>query len=282
MVTGSSEPVLYIVPTPIGNLDDISQRCLAVLSEADLIACEDTRHSSRLLDHYSIKTPLTALHDHNERGKSDWIVSRLEEGTSIALISDAGTPLISDPGYHLVNKVREAGFRVSPLPGACAAITALSASGLPTDQFTFVGFLPAKSGQKKGKLQELVAETATLIFYESPHRILATLEDMRDVLGEREVVLAREITKTYETFLNGSFDELLDALNNDSNQQRGEMVLMVSGADKREVNATLAGLDTMIKSSLKYLGVKQTSSLLSDITGLRKKEIYQRALEISE
>lgn len=253
-----------------------------MLNEADLIACEDTRHSGRLLDHYAIKTALTALHDHNERGKSDWIVQQLQEGNTVALISDAGTPLISDPGYHLVNKVREAGFRVSPLPGACAAVAALSASGLPTDYFSFIGFLPAKSSQRKNKLNEHLSDTSTLIFYESPHRILPCLVDMNEVFGGRKVVLAREVTKTYETFLSGTFEKLIETLEEDSNQQRGEMVVMVQGADKREVSASLAGLDSMIKSSLKYLGVKQTSALLSEITGLRKKEIYQRALELSE
>ncbi|GLQ33245.1 16S rRNA (cytidine(1402)-2'-O)-methyltransferase [Litoribrevibacter albus] len=274
--------VLYIVPTPIGNLDDITTRSLQVLSDVDLIACEDTRHSHRLLDHYSIKTALTALHEHNERGKADWLVQQLSEGKNIALISDAGTPLISDPGYHLVNRVREAGFRVVPLPGACAAITALSASGLPTDDFRFIGFLPAKSGQRKKVLQNLSSETSTLIFYESPHRILDSLTDVLDVLSDREAVLARELTKTFETFVTGAVSELIGALEEDTNQQRGEMVLMVKGIDKQAVTTELADLDTMIMASLKYLGVKQTSALLSELTGVRKKEIYQRALEIAE
>ncbi|MFC3153548.1 16S rRNA (cytidine(1402)-2'-O)-methyltransferase [Litoribrevibacter euphylliae] len=274
--------VLYIVPTPIGNLDDMTNRSLQVLKDVDLIACEDTRHSARLLDHYSIKTSLTALHDHNERGKADWLVQQLIEGKNIALISDAGTPLISDPGYHLVNKVRDAGYRVVPLPGACAAITALSASGLPTDDFRFIGFLPAKSSQRKKMLQSLSSETTTLIFYESPHRILDCLKDVLEILSDRRVVLARELTKTFETFLSDTVSELIRCLENDSNQQRGEMVLMVKGAEKQAVTTELGDLDSMIQSSLKYLGVKQTSALLSDITGLRKKEIYQRALELSE
>jgi len=281
MSTSASTAVLYIVPTPIGNLEDITQRSLTVLSEVDLIACEDTRHSHRLLDHYSIKTPLTAMHDHNERGKAEWLVTQLSEGKDIALISDAGTPLISDPGFHLVNKVRDAGFNVVPLPGACAAITALSASGLPTDEFRFVGFLPAKSSQRKSSMEVLLSETSTLIFYESPHRILNTLEDLLSVLGDRRIVLARELTKTFETFLCDSVSEVIQIMKQDSNQQRGEMVLLVDGAEK-SAKTELAEMDVMIKASLKYLGVKQTSSLLSDITGVRKKEIYQRALELSE
>lgn len=281
MSTSASTAVLYIVPTPIGNLEDITQRSLKVLNEVDLIACEDTRHSHRLLDHYSIKTALTAMHDHNERGKADWLVTQLSEGKDIALISDAGTPLISDPGFHLVNKVRDAGFKVVPLPGACAAIAALSASGLPTDEFRFVGFLPAKSSQRKSSMEALLSETSTLIFYESPHRILNTLEDLESVMGDRRIVVARELTKTFETFLCASVSDVIREMKADSNQQRGEMVLLVHGAEK-SAKTELADMDVMIKASLKYLGVKQTSSLLSDITGVRKKEIYQRALELSE
>jgi len=281
MSTSASTAVLYIVPTPIGNLEDITQRSLKLLNEVDLIACEDTRHSHRLLDHYSIKTALTAMHDHNERGKADWLVTQLSEGKDIALISDAGTPLISDPGFHLVNKVRDAGFKVVPLPGACAAIAALSASGLPTDEFRFVGFLPAKSSQRKSSMEALLSETSTLIFYESPHRILNTLEDLESVMGDRRIVVARELTKTFETFLCASVSDVIQEMKADSNQQRGEMVLLVHGAEK-SAKTELADMDVMIKASLKYLGVKQTSSLLSDITGVRKKEIYQRALELSE
>jgi len=281
MSTSASTAVLYIVPTPIGNLEDITQRSLKLLNEVDLIACEDTRHSHRLLDHYSIKTALTAMHDHNERGKADWLVTQLSEGKDIALISDAGTPLISDPGFHLVNKVRDAGFKVVPLPGACAAIAALSASGLPTDEFRFVGFLPAKSSQRKSSMEALLSETSTLIFYESPHRILNTLEDLESVMGDRRIVVARELTKTFETFLCASVSDVIQEMKADSNQQRGEMVLLVHGAEK-SAKTELADMDVMIKASLKYLGVKQTSSLLSDITGVRKKEIYQRALELSD
>ena len=275
------QTALYIVPTPIGNLEDITQRSLSVLSEVDLIACEDTRHSGRLLSHYAIKTSLTALHQHNERQKAEWIVSQLEQGKSIALISDAGTPLISDPGYFLVAQVRASGFAVIPLPGACAAITALSASGLATDRFTFEGFLPAKSGPKKSRLEGMLKDTATLIFYESPHRIIATLNDMSEVFGDRKMVLARELTKTFETFLEGSIAEVLALVEGDPNQQKGEMVLMVAGYEKPSDEATSIDVDSMILASLKYLGVKQVSALVSELTGLRKKDIYQRALDLN-
>lgn len=193
-------PTLYIVPTPIGNLADITQRAIEVLSNVDIIAAEDTRHTGKLLSHFNIQTKTFALHDHNEQQKAQVLVEKLLSGQSIALVSDAGTPLISDPGYHLVTKCRQAGVRVVPLPGACAVITALSASGLPSDRFSFEGFLPPKSKGRKDKFLEIASVERTCIFYESPHRILDSLQDMLDVLGsEREVVLARELTKTFET-----------------------------------------------------------------------------------
>ncbi len=193
-------PILYIVPTPIGNLGDITQRALDVLASVDMIAVEDTRHTGKLLAHFNISTKTFALHDHNEQQKAQVLVDKLLSGLSIALVSDAGTPLISDPGYHLVTQCRQAGVKVVPLPGPCAVITALSASGLPSDSFSFEGFLPAKSKARKDKLLEIAKVSRTCIFYESPHRICESLQDMLDVLGgEREVVLARELTKTFET-----------------------------------------------------------------------------------
>ncbi|PRM06757.1 Ribosomal RNA small subunit methyltransferase I, partial [Haemophilus influenzae] len=192
--------ILYIVATPIGNLQDITQRALETFAQVDLIAAEDTRHSGLLLSHYGIKKSFFALHDHNEQEKAHILVEKLKQGSNIALISDAGTPLISDPGFHLVRQCREAGIRVVPLPGACAAITALCASGIASDRFCFEGFLPAKSKARKDKLENIAEEDRTLIFYESTHRILDTLEDMQAVLGEgRYIVLAREMTKTWET-----------------------------------------------------------------------------------
>lgn len=205
-----SASTLYIVPTPIGNLGDITQRALAVLASVDLIAAEDTRHTGLLLQHFAINARLFALHDHNEQQKADVLLAKLQSGQSIALVSDAGTPLINDPGYHLVRRCREAGIRVVPLPGACAAITALSASGLASDRFCYEGFLPAKTKGRKDKLRELGEEPRTLIFYESTHRLLDSLQDISEVLGaERYVVLAREITKTWESIHGAPVGELL-------------------------------------------------------------------------
>ena len=205
--------ILYIVATPIGNLQDITQRALDTFAQVDLIAAEDTRHSGLLLSHYGIKKPFFALYDHNEQEKAHILVEKLKQGSHIALISDAGTPLISDPGFHLVRQCREAGIRVVPLPGACAAITALCASGIASDRFCFEGFLPAKSKARKDKLENIAEEDRTLIFYESTHRILDTLEDMQSVLGEeRYIVLAREITKTWETITGNTIKNLREWL----------------------------------------------------------------------
>lgn len=198
--TVTEQGTLYIVPTPIGNLGDITERAVQVLSQVDLIAAEDTRHTGRLLSHLNISTRTFALHDHNEQQKAQVLAEKLSQGQSIALVSDAGTPLISDPGYHLVNQCRAAGLRVVPLPGACAVIAALSASGLPSDRFSFEGFLPPKSKGRRDKFLELAKVERTCIFYESPHRIMDSLDDMLAILGEeRQVVLARELTKTFET-----------------------------------------------------------------------------------
>ncbi|HEV7777181.1 MAG TPA: 16S rRNA (cytidine(1402)-2'-O)-methyltransferase [Luteibacter sp.] len=221
---------LWVVATPIGNRDDLTARAVQVLREVAVIAAEDTRHSRPLLMHYNIDTPLRALHDHNERDEVDALVARMQGGESIALISDAGTPLISDPGFRLVRAARAAGVRVSPVPGACAAIAALSVAGLPSDRFVFEGFLPAKGGARRQRLQELAGETRTVICYESSHRVLESLEDMRDVLGaEREVVLARELTKMFETVIGEPVGDLMARVAADPNQQRGEFVLMIAG-----------------------------------------------------
>ena len=221
---------LWVVATPIGNRDDLTARAVQVLREVAVIAAEDTRHSRPLLMHYNIDTPLKALHDHNERSEVDALVARIQAGDSVALISDAGTPLISDPGFRLVRAARAAGVRVSPVPGACAAIAALSVAGLPSDRFVFEGFLPAKSGARRQRLQELAGETRTVICYESSHRVLESLEDMRDVLGaEREVVLARELTKMFETVVGEPVGDLVARVAADPNQQKGEFVLMIAG-----------------------------------------------------
>lgn len=220
---------LYIVGTPIGNLEDMTYRAVRVLQEVDLIACEDTRQTQKLLDHYGIHKTMLSYHEHNEQSRAAELVERIEGGASIALVTDAGTPLVSDPGYRLVRAAAEAGIRVIPIPGANAAVVALSASGLPTDSFRFCGFLPAKSGQRRHALERLADETATLIFYEAPHRILESLEDIAATMGEREVAIGRELTKMHEEFLRGTAAELLEILKQRPSV-KGEMTLMIGKA----------------------------------------------------
>lgn len=271
---------LYIVPTPIGNLGDISSRAIDVLNHVKLIACEDTRHSGILLSHFGIETKKTALHDHNERDRASWIIQKLSNGEPIALISDAGTPLISDPGYHLVSQVRAAGYKVIPLPGACAAITALSGSGLPSDRFTFEGFLPAKEKGRIDKLTELKEDPRTLIFYESPHRIVASLASIMTALGEdRAIVMAREVTKTFETFLCGTVKEVLEQVKADPNQQKGEIVVMCHGYRLAEDE----GIPTVVINTLtllcEELPLKKAAALAGQIHGMKKNALYKYGLE---
>ncbi len=240
---------LYVVATPIGNLDDISARALKVLADVALIAAEDTRHSVRLLQHFGIQTPLAACHEHNEREQGGRFLTKLQAGEDVALISDAGTPLISDPGYHLVRQARAAGIPVVPVPGACALIAALSAAGLPSDRFVFEGFLPAKAAGRRGRLEALVDEPRTLIFYEAPHRVLECIEDMVAIFGdERPALLARELTKAFETLKGLPLGELREFVASDSNQQRGECVLLVAGKPAPEgdeaVDAHTCGCST--------------------------------------
>lgn len=273
------EPALYVVATPIGNLQDMTPRAIEVLQQVELIAAEDTRHSARLMAHCGIDTRLVSVHEHNERQRIETIVHQLQSGASVALISDAGTPLISDPGYVVVKGVREAGFRVVPVPGCVAFITALSAAGLPTDRFVFEGFLPHKSSGRKQQLKGLVGESRTLIFYESPHRILASLKDMRDVFGgERVVAVARELTKTYETIHVDQLTPLIEWMEADSNQQRGEFVVLVHGVEtKGEVLLDAKALE-VLDILLAELPASQAASLAAKITGLKKKVLYQAAL----
>ncbi|MDR9829467.1 16S rRNA (cytidine(1402)-2'-O)-methyltransferase [Vibrio sp. FNV 38] len=273
-------PTLYIVPTPIGNLADITQRAIDVLSSVDLIAAEDTRHTGKLLSHFGINTKTYPLHDHNEQQKAQALVDKLQQGMSIALVSDAGTPLISDPGYHLVNQCRQANVRVVPLPGACAVITALSAAGLPSDRFSFEGFLPAKSKGRKDKFLEIAKAERTCIFYESPHRILDSLADMLDILGpEREVAFARELTKTFETIRNMPLGELVEWVSSDRNQQRGEMVLLVHGY-REEVSDTIPDEVTRTLAILvKELPLKKAAALCAEIYNLKKNALYKWGLE---
>lgn len=272
---------LYIVATPIGNLDDMSPRAAAILSRVAVIAAEDTRHSGRLLQHLGISKPMMALHDHNERDKAGQVLARLAASEDVALISDAGTPLISDPGFVLVREARARGFRVSPVPGACALVAALSAAGLPTDRFLFEGFLPAKRGARKAALERLAGESATLVFYESPHRIVDTVRDIRQVMGdERELVLARELTKTFETFYAGSASAVGDVLEVDPHGSRGEFVVMVHGVSDAEAAAGSVEVDRVLALLLKELPVKKAARLAAELTGNSKNELYQRALEM--
>lgn len=271
---------LYIVPTPIGNLADISERAITVLRQVQAIAAEDTRHSGQLLQHLGVRNELFALHEHNERQRTEAVMQRLRSGDSIALISDAGTPLISDPGYVLVQQCRAAGLKVVALPGPCAITTALSGAGLPTDRFSFEGFLPAKGQQRRKVLQALISEPRTMVFYESPHRIVDSLADLLTVFGaERQLVLARELTKQFETYLSGSIAEVQQLVLADSNQQRGEMVLMLAGAvpssDDDDPTAAMATLNLLRKE----LPLKKAAALAAEIHGLRKNTLYQLALD---
>ena len=272
--------ILYIVATPIGNLQDITQRALETFSQVDLIAAEDTRHSGLLLSHYGIKKPFFALHDHNEQEKAHILVEKLKQGSHIALISDAGTPLISDPGFHLVRQCREAGIRVVPLPGACAAITALCASGIASDRFCFEGFLPAKSKARKDKLENIAEEDRTLIFYESTHRILDTLEDMQSVLGEeRYIVLAREITKTWETITGNTIKNLREWLLEDANRTKGEMVLIVEGKPKSDNNDEISSQAVKaLELIAEELPLKKAAAIVAELYGYKKNALYQFGL----
>lgn len=271
--------VLYVVATPIGNLDDWSLRAQATLKRVALIAAEDTRHSLRLLQHFDISTRLVPLHEHNESGRVEALLAGLEQGQDLALISDAGTPLISDPGYRLVAAAQAGGYSVVPVPGACAAIVALSAAGLASDRFIFEGFLPAKAGARQQRLQELVGETRTLIFYEAPHRIAECLADMAAVFGaERRGVLARELTKTFETIRQLPMGELAAWVAADANQQRGEIVLVVEGAPAVVGEAAEREAERLLAVLVKELPVKQAAALAAEFTGLKKNVLYEKAL----
>lgn len=274
---------LYIVATPIGNLADMVPRGVEVLQSVDAIAAEDTRHSRHLLNHLGIDKPLWAYHDHSGGARVDGLMQALREGKKVALVSDAGTPLISDPGYRIVRQAREEGIAVCPIPGPCALVAALSAAGLPTDRFTFEGFLPAKSVARCKALQQLVNEQRTMVFYEAPHRILDTLRDMETVFGsQRRAVLARELTKAFETFLAEPLAELVQTVAADSNQQRGEIVLMVAGAEPESQLAGSQEQEQVLTLLLEELSVKKASSLAAKLTGGNKKELYKLAVVLKE
>ncbi len=272
---------LYVVATPIGNLGDISARAMDVLSGVDAIACEDTRHSAKLLLHLGITTRTLAYHEHNERQLCHKLVARLQAGESLALVSDAGTPLVSDPGYHLVCSAQEAGCTVVPIPGPSALIAALSASGLPSDRFSFEGFLPSKSSARRQRLQSLMGDSRTLIFYESTHRISDSIADMVDVFGaDRYAVIARELTKKFETIHGDSLENLCAWMDTDPNQLRGEFVVMVKGAEEVERVGVDAESERILKHLLADLPVKQAAGLAAKITGLKKNALYQHALSL--
>ncbi|HET6586860.1 MAG TPA: 16S rRNA (cytidine(1402)-2'-O)-methyltransferase [Oleiagrimonas sp.] len=265
---------LWVVATPIGHLDDMSARAVQTLGRVALIAAEDTRHTRPLLTHCGIDKPLTPLHEHNEREVVDRLVERLGEGDDVALVSDAGTPLISDPGFRLVRAARAAGIRVSPVPGACAAIAALSVAGLPSDRFVFEGFLPSKSAARQSRLRELNSETRTLIFYESSHRIAQSLADMRDVFGgEREAVLARELTKRFETVLGEPLADLAARVATDPDQQRGECVVLVAGRSE-DADAKLVEGRRVFDILREELPPARAAKLAAAITGAARKALY--------
>lgn len=259
---------LYIVATPIGNLEDITLRALRVLREADLIACEDTRHTRKLLDHFGISKPAVSYHEHNEQARAAELIERLEAGATIALVSDAGTPLVSDPGYRVVRAAIDAGIPVVPIPGPSAALTALSASGLATDSFRFCGFFPPKTSQRRKLLEDLRAEQTTLVFYEAPHRVVETLRDIEEVMGPRPVVVARELTKLHEEFLRGTAEEIAQKI-----QPRGEMTILIGKGE-------LVADDTPIEEAVRLLeqeGVSRMDAIkqIAKERGLAKREVYR-------
>ncbi|RCV91095.1 16S rRNA (cytidine(1402)-2'-O)-methyltransferase [Billgrantia montanilacus] len=283
-MTDVNQGTLYVVATPIGNLEDLSPRAARVLSEVAVIAAEDTRHTARLMRHLGLAMPMLSLHEHNEAARVAQLDERLAGGEDIALVSDAGTPLISDPGFVLVRELRARGRRIVPVPGACALVAALSAAGLPTDRFLFQGFLPAKGGARRLRLEGLAAREETLVFYESPHRIRDTLADIAGTLGGRRVVLARELTKAFETFLDGSAEALLARMEEDPDQARGEFVIMIAGAEPRD--APEAGdveadalLDAMLSEDV---GVKQAAAVAARLLGGPKKVWYGRAQALKD
>ena len=273
--------VLYIVATPIGNVGDISARACATLSSVNIVLAEDTRHSSGLFKRLGIKADLHSYHQHNEEARSDWAIERLQKGEDLALISDAGTPLLSDPGYRLVQAAHNNGIRVEPIPGASSIIAALSVAGLPSDRFFFEGFLPSKGASRRSRLAELKSFPHTLIFLESPHRILTCIRDMLAIFGENRVaVVARELTKIHETVYKQNLADLHKWMLDDPNQVRGEFVVLVSGAEPEE--SAQEEVDGLLKILLTDLSAKKAASVAAQITGQKKNQLYQRILELNK
>jgi len=274
---------LYVVATPIGNLADMSLRAIEILKQVDVIAAEDTRHSKKLLQHYAITTPLLSLYAENEAQRSVELLARLQRGEAVALISDAGTPLVSDPGQRLVQQAQTAGIDIVPVPGACAAIAALSVAGLPADQFIFVGFLPTRRGARCGVLEGFEHEPRTVVCYEAPHRIMALLADMENVLGaERRVVVARELTKRFETILHGPIADVKAALLADSVQQKGEFVVLLAGAVPQPAADLSESAQHIMTVLAKALPLKQAAQLTAEISGASKNKLYQWAVQKPE
>jgi 16S rRNA (cytidine1402-2'-O)-methyltransferase len=278
----SAAGTLFIVATPIGNLGDLSARARTTLAEADLVAAEDTRHSGQLLAQFGIQTPLVALHEHNEAARVDELLARLQGGARIALVSDAGTPLVSDPGYRLVTAAAAAGIAVVPVPGACAAIAALSVAGLPTDRFVFEGFLPHKRAARRARLEALAGEPRTLVFYEAPHRLGEALADLAAVFGaSRAAVVARELTKLHETVYRGALGELAQRAVGDANMARGEAVLVVAGAPPAGADdAGTTERDRLLAALLPLLPLSAAVDVVAGLTGRRRNGVYERALEL--
>ncbi len=276
---------LYIVATPIGNLSDITLRAIEILKSVDIVAAEDTRHSRKLFNAHNINTSLWAVHEHNEDVKAEQLIVKLHEGLSVALISDAGTPLISDPGYRVVTKAREAGVNVYTIPGPCAAVAALSVSGLPTDRFLFIGFLAPKSTARQKQLQDLLDEQATVVLYESPRRITGLLSDIQAVLGADKLVsVAKELTKTFERVLSGTVTSVLLQLESDLDLQRGEFVVMVAGVPRKKANDDTVDATTMawVTMAQEHLPLKKACALVSEMTGVKKNLLYKTALTNKE
>ncbi|MGB9822856.1 16S rRNA (cytidine(1402)-2'-O)-methyltransferase [Thermodesulfovibrio sp.] len=274
-----SQGRLYIVATPIGNLEDITLRAIETLKKVDYIACEDTEHSLKLLNHYEIKKPLISYWSEKEKVRAEEIIEKIRSGHSVALITDAGTPGISDPGAVVIGRAIEEGIELIPIPGVTALITALSISGLPTEEFTFIGFLPVKQSQRKKKLLELSIEKRTLVFYEAPHRILQTLEDMLDVFGDRVCCVARELTKMFEEVLRGRLSEVIETLEN--SKIAGEYVIVIEGAHEttQSFEEALIEVKDLMK---KGKGRKEAVRIVAELYGLSKKELYEKSLKMDE
>lgn len=273
--------ILYIVATPIGNLSDITIRAVEILKKVDAVLAEDTRHTKKLFDHYEIDSPLVAFHEHNENEKVDYILAQIGSGKSLALVSDAGTPLISDPGYNLVLEAKKNGISVVPIPGPSALIAALSSSGIECNNFTFFGFLPSKQSARLRLLKTKKSLNETIIFYESPKRILAALMDMLEVFGEkRQVCLAKEITKSFETILNDNLVNLIEYLTSDSSHQKGEFVIIISPVNKVDLDEAQVQLEKILPILCAEMGASQAAKLAAKITGIDKKHCYKRAINL--